>query len=96
MRSAQELAAKSGAGELAIADVNGGNVIVLKSDELFGSGSAQLNAALHPMIERIADALNKVPGAIVVTGHTDDLPIRRRAFRRTGSFRPSVLAPWWR
>jgi type VI secretion system protein ImpK len=28
------------------------------------------------MIERIADALNKVPGAIVVTGHTDDVPVR--------------------
>jgi len=76
----QELAAEIGRGELAIADVSGGNVIVLKSDELFGSGSAQLNAALHPMIERIADALNKVPGAIVVTGHTDDLPIRRARF----------------
>jgi type VI secretion system protein ImpK len=77
---AQALAAEIGRGELAIADVSGGNLIVLKSDELFGSGSAQLNAALHPMIERIADALNKVPGAIVVTGHTDDLPIRRARF----------------
>src|SRR6185503_5524598 len=74
------LAAEIGRGELAVAEVNGGNLIVLKSDELFGLGSARLNAALHPTIERIADALDKVPGAIVVTGHTDDVPIRTARF----------------
>ena len=75
-----ELAAEIGRGELVVTDAPGGSLIVLKSDELFGSGSARLNAALHPTIERIADALNKVPGAVVVTGHTDDLPIRRARF----------------
>ncbi|HZO02995.1 MAG TPA: type VI secretion system protein TssL, long form [Burkholderiales bacterium] len=74
------LAAEIGRGEVVVADTPGGSLIVLKSDELFGSGSARLNAALHPAIERIADALNKVPGAIVVTGHTDDVPIRTARF----------------
>lgn len=76
----RELAAEIGRGEIVVADAAGGSLIVLKSDELFGSGSARLSAALHPTIERIADALDKVPGAIVVTGHTDDLPIRRARF----------------
>ena len=74
------LAAAIGRGEVAVADAGGASLIVLKSDELFGSGSARLNAALHPAIERIADALDKVPGAIVVTGHTDDVPIRTARF----------------
>jgi len=77
---ARELAAEIGRGEVVVSEVAGGSLIVLKSDELFGLGSARLNSALHPAIERIADALEKVPGAIVVTGHTDDLPIRRARF----------------
>lgn len=77
---ARALAAEIGRGEVVVADAPGGSLIVLESDELFGVGSARLNSALHPTIERIADALEKVPGAIVVTGHTDDLPIRRARF----------------
>jgi type VI secretion system protein ImpK len=53
---------------------------VLKSDELFGSGSARLNAALHAVILRIAGALDGIPGTIVITGHTDDVPIRTARF----------------
>jgi type VI secretion system protein ImpK len=76
----RELAAEIGRGEIAVSDAGGASLIVLKSDELFGSGSARLNAALHPVILRIAEALNEVPGTIVVTGHTDDVPIRTARF----------------
>jgi type VI secretion system protein ImpK len=76
----RELASEISRGEIAVADSAGATLIVLKSDELFGSGSARLNAGLHPLIARIADALNKFPGAIVVTGHTDDVPIRTARF----------------
>jgi type VI secretion system protein ImpK len=54
--------------------------VVLKSDELFHSGSARLDAALHPVILRIGSALDKIPGTIVITGHTDDVPIRTARF----------------
>jgi len=76
----RSLAAEIARGEIAVSDVGGASLIVLKSDELFGSGSARLNSALHPVILRIAEALDKVPGRIVVTGHTDELPIRRARF----------------
>lgn len=76
----RELAAEIARGEIAVSDAGGASLIVLKSDELFGSGSARLNSALHPVILRIAEALNKVPGTIVVTGHTDDVPIRTARF----------------
>ena len=32
------------------------------------------------MILRVAEALDRVPGAILVTGHTDDVPIRTARF----------------
>ena len=76
----RELAAEIARGEIAVSDSGGASLIVLKSDELFGSGSARLGSGLQPLILRIAQALDKVPGAIVVTGHTDDLPIRRARF----------------
>ena len=72
----RQLAAEIQRGEVEVSDAGGASVIVLKSDDLFGSGSARLNAALHPLIARIAGALDGVPGAIVITGHTDDVPIR--------------------
>jgi type VI secretion system protein ImpK len=62
--------------EVSVSDVPGGALIVLRSDQLFASGSARLDGALHPVIERVADALDGLPGTIVVTGHTDDVPIR--------------------
>jgi type VI secretion system protein ImpK len=76
----RELSSEIARGEIAVSDVPGGSLIVLGSDELFGSGSARLNAALHPVIVRIAAALDGIPGAIVITGHTDDVPIRTARF----------------
>lgn len=76
----RELSSEIARGEVAVFDVAGGSLIVLRSDELFGSGSARLSAALHPVILRIAAALDTIPGAIVITGHTDDVPIRTARF----------------
>jgi type VI secretion system protein ImpK len=76
----RELAEEIARGEIAVFDAGGASLIVLKSDELFGSGSARLNAALHPLILRIASALDSIPGTIVITGHTDDVPIRTARF----------------
>jgi type VI secretion system protein ImpK len=73
---AQQLAEAIGRREVSVSDVPGGALIVLRSDQLFASGSSRLDAALHPVIERVAGALDGLPGSIVVTGHTDDVPIR--------------------
>jgi type VI secretion system protein ImpK len=53
---------------------------VIRSDRLFASGSARLEAEVEPVIQRVASALDRVPGAILVTGHTDDVPIRTARF----------------
>jgi len=73
---AKELAEAIGRREVEVVDAGGATVIALRSDQLFAPGSARLDATLHPAILRIAEALDRVAGTIVVTGHTDDVPIR--------------------
>ena len=42
----------------------------------FASGSAEVRRDSVPLLMAIADALNQVPGQVVVTGHTDNVPMR--------------------
>jgi len=79
-RLSSALAEAIGRREVSVSDTARGVRIVLRSDELFASGSARLNAALHPVVDSIAAALDGIPGTIVVTGHTDDVPIRTARF----------------
>lgn len=74
------LAEAIGSREVEVADLGGALVIVLKADELFPSGSARLHGALEPVVLRVAQALDRAPGAVLVTGHTDDVPIRSARF----------------
>ena len=55
--------------------------IVIRGDGLFPSGSASVNSQFYPLIGRIAEALNKVPGQVLVIGHTDNVPIRSFKFK---------------
>jgi len=79
-RIADQLAAEIARGEVAVADAAGMSTITIRSDRLFASGSARLEPAVEPVVLRVAEALDRVPGSIVVTGHTDDVPIRTARF----------------
>jgi len=46
----------------------------------FGSGSARLQPEFGPVLTKIAQVLNDSPGKIIVSGHTDNIPIRTRQF----------------
>ena len=76
----ERLAAEITRGEVAVTDAAGMSTIVIRSDRLFASGSARLEAGIEPVILRVAEALERVPGSILVTGHTDDVPIRTARF----------------
>ena len=76
----EQLTAEIARGEVAVTDSAGMSTIVIRSDRLFASGSARLEAEVEPVIQRVASALDRVPGAILVTGHTDDVPIRTARF----------------
>ena len=79
-RIAEQLSAEIARGEIAVVDAAGQSTIVIRSDRLFSSGSARLEPGIEPVVLRVAEALDRVPGAILVTGHTDDVPIRTARF----------------
>jgi type VI secretion system protein ImpK len=64
------------------AEENGGRTVVtLLAPNLFASGSATVGAGHEDTIRRIALALNKVPGRVLIVGHTDDQPVRSLRFQ---------------
>jgi type VI secretion system protein ImpK len=67
-------------GQVAVTEDAQRSTIVLTSDRLFASGSARVEGEVEPALLAIAAALERVPGAILVTGHTDDVPIRSARF----------------
>ena len=48
----------------------------LRGDGFFGSGSADPMAQSLPVLKRIGEALAEVKGEVLITGHTDNQPIR--------------------
>ena len=77
---AKQLATALGGGDVEVAQAPGGAMILLKGDRVFAPGSSRPDARLQPVIEKVAAALDKMPGVVTVTGHTDDQPIRTARF----------------
>jgi type VI secretion system protein ImpK len=70
------LAPEQAAGTLTVEETGNRTLVTLVGADLFRSGSAEVSPAYGAILQRIAEALNKVPGRVVVYGHTDDQPIR--------------------
>ncbi len=54
--------------------------VIVRGDSLFRSGSAELAPAYVGLFLRIGEALDEVAGKVVITGHTDNVPIRSVRF----------------
>jgi len=67
-------------GDVAVSEAPGSSTIEIRSDQLFASGSVRIERSVEPVLRRIAQALDAVRGTIVVTGHTDGVPIRTARF----------------
>ena len=53
----------------------------IRGDGLFDSGKAEVKPAFYELLQqRIGTELNKVQGRVLVTGHTDNVPIRTLQF----------------
>lgn len=63
-----------------VQDLPHGQVVIMGGDGLFASGRAEVRPDSVPSILAIGDALSKVPGRVVVTGHTDNVPINSIRF----------------
>jgi len=79
-RLKQLLAPQESSGRLTVEDFGDKTVVTLISSNLFRSGSAQLNAQYNETLNAIAQALNQVPGKVLIVGHTDDQPVRSLQF----------------
>jgi type VI secretion system protein ImpK len=75
-RLAPLLAEDIRAGALDVRDEFDRSVVVIRGDGLFAPASADLDAARRGLMQRIGAALARTPGRVIVTGHTDDRPIR--------------------
>ena len=77
----QILAPEEARGTLSVEDRDGRTLVTLLTPSLFPSGSATLNSAVAPTLQRVADAIDRGPGRVLVVGHTDDQPLRSLRFR---------------
>ncbi|HEV6964499.1 DotU family type VI secretion system protein, partial [Roseateles sp.] len=68
------------AGLIEVRDLADKSIVVIKGDGLFGPGSAEVSSELRPLVLRIGEALQRMKGPILVTGHTDNQPIRSLRF----------------
>jgi len=67
-------------GLLDVREEAGASTVVLKGDGLFTSGSGEVQRSQIPVLQSIGFALRRIPGQILITGHTDDIPIRNIRF----------------
>jgi len=74
------LAEQIAAGRLEVVDRPLGQTVILSGDGLFPSGQAQVRPEFVPLLRDVAEALAQLPGNVLVTGHTDSVPIRTLRF----------------
>jgi type VI secretion system protein ImpK len=74
LRLRQLLSAEIGQGLLEVREQNGAETVVLR-EGLFASGSGEVEPARIALIESVGRALNQLPDQVLITGHTDDIPI---------------------
>jgi type VI secretion system protein ImpK len=77
----QLLAPEEARGTLRVEDQQGRTLITLLAPNLFPSGSAALNPDVAPLVRVVAQAIDRVPGRVLVVGHTDDQPVRSLRYR---------------
>lgn len=64
------------AGLVAVRDDIDRSVVTLRGDGLFAAASATLAPDREPLLRRVAEALVRMGGDVLVTGHTDNTPMR--------------------
>jgi type VI secretion system protein ImpK len=64
------------AGLVQVQDLADRSIVIIKGDGFFEPGSAVVSGRVLPLLGRVAQALNDTPGRVLITGHTDNQPIR--------------------
>jgi len=77
----QLLAADERSGLLRVEETGNRTLVTLLASDLFPTGSAAVNPSYNDTIQRLTQALDKVPGRVLVVGHTDDQRIKSLRFQ---------------
>jgi type VI secretion system protein ImpK len=64
------------AGLVQVQDLADRSIVIIKGDGFFEPGSAVISGSVLPLLSRISQALSDTPGKVLITGHTDNQPIR--------------------
>jgi type VI secretion system protein ImpK len=64
------------AGLVAVRDLPDRSIVIIRGDGFFEPGSAVVSDRVKPLLTRIQTALQALPGNVLITGHTDNQPIR--------------------
>lgn len=67
-------------GLLDVRDDAGAATVIIKGDGLFASGSSEVLSGMTPVLLSVAAALQQISGQVLITGHTDNVPIRSIRF----------------
>jgi type VI secretion system protein ImpK len=67
-------------GLVTVRDEANRSIVLIQGDGLFRPGSADVDAQIVPLLGRIASALREHGNLVMVTGHTDSVPIRSVRF----------------
>ncbi|WP_404985688.1 type VI secretion system protein TssL, long form [Caballeronia sp. LZ034LL] len=74
------LANEIAAGMVSVVEDAQHSTVTFRGDAMFAPGAIAVNAAMTPLIAKIAGEVTRVPGRVTVTGYTDNLPIRSRRY----------------
>lgn len=76
----KELSQEMRRGLVSIANLGGRTSITIKDDRQFGSGTIEPAPGVRAVVERIAEALGRTTGPILVRGYADNVPVKPGAF----------------
>jgi type VI secretion system protein ImpK len=79
-RLAGLLAPQIKAGQVDVQDLVDRSIVVIRGDGFFEPGSAVVASAFRPLLQSIGQALATLKGNVLVSGHTDNQPIRTARF----------------
>ncbi|CAA2104691.1 type VI secretion system protein TssL, long form [Variovorax paradoxus] len=80
LRLKELLAPEIARGTVSVEEDERRSAVTFKGDDMFVAGRARLNDRILPVLAKVADEIKQVPGAVQVTGHSDNQPIRTRDF----------------
>jgi len=69
------------AGQMQISLQTRGLVVSLRQTAFFPSGEDAIAPATYPSLEKVANAIGKLPNPVRLEGHTDSIPIHTAKFR---------------